>query len=90
MPFDGISSVDFLKVLSNNFHWPVGFAVGKMNASCEWHMNSAYLSPCRFRMTRQSDSSIVFRKKPSSRVRYIMIYKIFKTVRALSLVDRRV
>ena len=21
--------VDFLKVLSNNFHWPVGFAVGK-------------------------------------------------------------
>ena len=37
----------------------------KMNASGEWDVNSAYLPLCRVGMTRQSDSSIVFRwKKP--------------------------
>ena len=36
-----------------------------MNASGEWDINSAQLSLCRVGMTRQSDSSIVFRwKKP--------------------------
>ena len=37
----------------------------EMNASGEWDINNAYLSLCRVGMTRQSDSSIVFRwKKP--------------------------
>ena len=36
-----------------------------MNASGEWDINSAQLSLCRVGMTRQSDSSTVFRlKKP--------------------------
>ena len=34
-----------------------------MNASGEWDVNSAQLSLCRVGMTRQSDSSIVFRWK---------------------------
>ena len=34
-----------------------------MNASGEWDINSAQLSLSRVGMTRQSDSSIVFRSK---------------------------
>ena len=35
----------------------------EMNVSGEWDINSAQLSLCRVGMTRQSDSSIVFRRK---------------------------
>ena len=42
-----------------SFNWLVHNL--EMNASGEWDINSAYLSLCRVGMTRQSDSSIVFR-----------------------------